>query len=356
MSWAAPASGTQPDQAAMRAVLRRRKSPEKLYWRLSRPRLQEYARAAAMVVIYRLIAAAAAIAALTLFAFLGIVAGNVGRPRWLPLKDIHVPRVRAAEAYAAAQLAHWVPVFIVLGLILAAIPSAHRWIFRLTMLGGAALGYCQRHLPPFPRSAAADITKWSASVVSRILRPGVPMSITAAVVPLVIDAVVAYVLYRIAYRLTWQSAGFIPRRPVSHIHSTFSSVNVARRLAAVPVTAIVLFCAVWIAESVRARLRGAHYLTLVSWYNHPSVAAWVLAAAIIAWIICTPHPQGLRWLLILLLFGVTAYAFSPSVSLLRVPAALPAAAPGAFWALIMAYLLLIGFGFSVVAALLDWAG
>jgi hypothetical protein len=355
MSWAAPASETQPNQAVVRAVLRRQKSLEKLYWRFNRPRLDVYARAAVRVIIYRLIAAAIAIAAITLFAFVGIVAGNVGYPRWMPLKDIHGPRLRSAETHAAPELARWILVFIVLGLILVAIPRAHRWIFRLTMLGGAALGYSQRHLPPFPRSAvAADITKWFASIASRILRPGTPTSITVAAIPLVIGAVAAYVLYRITYRLTWQTTDFIPRRPVNHNHSTFSSVNVVRRIAAVPIAAILLFSGLWMAESVRARLPGAHYLTLISWYSRPSVTAWVLAAAIIAWIICTPHPQGLRWLLILLLFGITAYAFSPRVYLLRVPAALPATAPGAFWALIMIYLLVIGFGFSLVAMVLDW--
>jgi hypothetical protein len=355
MSWAAPASEAQANTVVIGAMLRRRKSLEKLYWRFNRPRPVVYARAAAKLAIYRLAAAVVAIVAITLFAFLGIVAGNVGHLRWPPLKYIHGLRIRVAETHAVVEAPRWVPVFIVLGLILVGIPRVHRWIFRLTMLGAGALGFYQRRFPSLPRWAAvADIAKRSAWIASRVLLPGSPSSAFSTVRPLAIALVAAYFLYRIAYRCTWRTTDFIPRRPVSHYYSAFNGVSVVRRAAAVPVAALVLSAALWLAESIRARLPGVHYLTPISWYSHPQVGAWVLAAVIIALIICTPHPQGLQWLLILLMFGITAYAFAPRVYLLRVPPALPTAAPDAFWALIIAYLLVAGFGFSLVSILLDW--
>ncbi len=137
-------------------MLRRRKSPAKLYWRLERPGPRKYARAVAHVIIYRAVAVAAASIAITLYAFLGVVAGNVSYPRWPAVRSIDGQTISLAEAHATAELNHWMPVFIVIGLILVSIPRAHLWIFRITMLSGVALGYYQRRLPPFPRSAVAS--------------------------------------------------------------------------------------------------------------------------------------------------------------------------------------------------------
>ena len=71
--------------------------------------------------------------------------------------------------HAVTVTAAWMPAFIVLGLILVIIPRPRLWIFRVTMLGAGALGYCQRLLPFFPRSSAASvITERTAALTSHL--------------------------------------------------------------------------------------------------------------------------------------------------------------------------------------------
>src|SRR6266702_1801191 len=101
MSWAAATSEGQEITAAVEAVLRRRRGPEELFWRLRRPRAHVYAREAVRVLIYRVAAAAAAVVAITLCAFLGMVAGNIGTPRWPPLALIGTRTVTLAAVHAA---------------------------------------------------------------------------------------------------------------------------------------------------------------------------------------------------------------------------------------------------------------
>jgi hypothetical protein len=85
----------------------------------------------------------------------------------------------------------------------------------------------------------------------------------------------------------------------------------------------------------------------------PSVWAWVVLTAGTALIICMPRPQGLQGMMILALVAVTAYAFAPQVDLMGVPAWLPAAA-GGFWLVTILYFVVTGFGFDLLAWLLDW--
>jgi hypothetical protein len=360
MSWAAPTSEGQEIPAAVEAILRRRKGPERLFWRLRRPRAHVYARAAVRVLLYRVAAAAAAIVAITLCAFLGMVAGNIGTPRWPPLTQLGMRTITPATVHAVTQFAAWVPAFTVLGVILVSIPRPRLWVFRLTVLAGAALGYCQRHLPPFPRSSLASaITERSASMAAHLpLRsPASSASVSPAAVASVVligAVVVGYAAYRYSFDLARRSTGHIPRRPLTHYRSTFTAVSLPRRLAAVPITAAVLAAGVWIAESIRAPLPGVHYWTFSFGYSPPSITACVLAALIVAWVICMPAPQGFRWLLILLIFGMAAYAFAPSVYLIPLPVTIAAASAGSFWALVVTYLCVTGFGYNLVAVLLDW--
>jgi len=215
MWWPAPSSQGQ-DAPPVIGPIAGRRSPEWLYWRLQRPRARVYARQARRVVLYRAVAAAAAIAAIALCAFLGMVLGNInvalgnisvvlghiGEPRWLqPVTRLGARRLSQAVehsvAHAVTEFAAWMPVFIVLGLVLAIIPRPRRWIFRLTVLGAGALGYCRPLLPPLPRSSAASaVTERTAAMAARLpLRP--PASVAGIVtVVLLLAVAAAYVCYR----------------------------------------------------------------------------------------------------------------------------------------------------------------
>ena len=223
------------------------------------------------------------------------------------------------------------------------------------MLGEAGLGYYQPRLPRLPRSAvAADITGWTARLTASITKTASPSPVLFAVIPLVIVAVAAYVFYRYSYRFAARTAELIPRRPASHYYSSFRGVAMTRRLAAVPVAAALLSVDAWVVETQRASLPGVRYAHFLSGFGRPSPVEWAAAAVIVALVICAPHPQGQQWLLILLLFAITAYAFSPRVYLLPIPAWAPAA-PAGFWVLAAAYALVTGLGFGLVSALLDWS-
>ncbi len=359
-------------------MLRRRRSSPRLYWRLRRPRPRIYARAAAKLIIYRIVAAAAASLAITLNALLGAIAGNINFPRWSSLISIHGQTINSAISHAKTDLTHWartihsqtinsaishaitdvtrwVPAFMVLGLILVSIPRAHQWIFNITMFGGLALGYYQRHLPPLPQSTvAADITKRSAALAIQIPQHlPVSSSLTIAVLPLAAVVIVTGILERSAYILTVRTTSFIPRRPISHYRSTFRAVSVTRRLAAAAITAGLLAVDIWIVRNIRTSLSGAHYGTFLLKHSQFPVTDWVLAAVIVALILCTPRPNGIKWLLVTILSAITAYAFLPDVNLLRIPS-LMSASPNSLWALIIAYLFVTGFGFDLIIALLDW--
>jgi hypothetical protein len=354
MSLAAPADERRGDPAAIRALLRRRQSTEKLYWLLSRPRLRAYATAIASLLLRRVIVAICAAAALALTAFLGVVAGNIGYPTWPAVKKIDGLAIWRADTHAASQVSAWAPAFLFLGLVLACIPRSHRWLFRLTILAGAALGYYRRLIPAFPRSALAlDIGRHAARLAGSIPPSAPPSSIGAAITPLFLVLGVAYVLYRCAYGTTKLTMRLIPRRRTSHLYSAFTTVNPVRRVAAVPVAGALLSFSLWTAEGIRASLPARVGQSLFLAHSAPSVTAWVVLAAGASMMICLPRPQGLQGLMILVLVAVTAYAFAPQVNLIGVPAWLPAAA-GGFWMLIILYFVVAGLGFDLLAWLLDW--
>jgi hypothetical protein len=339
MSWGAPAGDRMGNPALIRAVPHRRISTEKLYWRLKRPGAGIYARAVRGLVIYRVAAAMAATIAITLAAFVGGVAGLVGYPRWPRLPTIHGLAINEASVREVAQISHWELAFVTLGVIVACIPRVHRWMFRVAVLGGAGLGYYQPRLPSLPRSAvAADVTGWTARLTDSVTKTASSSPVLDAVIPLVTVAIGAYVFYRYSYRFAARTAELIPRRPASHYYSPFRGVVLARRLAAVPVAAALLSVDAWVVETLRASLPGVRYAHFLSGLSRPSPAEWAAAAVIVALVICAPHPQGQQWLLILLLFALTAYAFSPRVYLLPIPAWAPAA-PAGFWVLAAAYAL-----------------
>ncbi len=334
-------------------MLRRRKSSAKLYWRLKRPRPRVYARGVVGVIFYRVIAAVVASLAVALCMFLGIVAGNISYPRWPPFSRIQGRTIIMADIHAVAELGRWVPIFIAFGLILVCIPRAHRFIFALTLLSCAALGYYQRYLPSLPASSAtAYTTRQAASLASRIPSK-TSISLTASSVLLAAVAVVAYILYRSAYSLTRRTVGFIPRRPINHYRSAFRSVSLTRRLVAAAVTSGLLSIELWIIENIRAPQPGTYYGISISGHSASSAIVWMLATVVVAFIICTPCPQGFKWLFYVILIAITAYAFAPHVHLLQLPNWLPAV-HNSFWALVIAYIFVTGFAFDLVTALLDW--
>jgi hypothetical protein len=354
MSLAPPADERREDQAAIRTLLLRRQGAERLYWLLNRPRLRVYATAVASLVFRRFIVAICAAAALVPTAFLGVVAGNIGYPTWPALKKIDGRAIWHAEAHAASQVSGWVSAFLVLGLVLACIPRPHRWLFRLTILAGAALGYYRRLIPAFPRSALdLYIDRHAASVAARVALASWPGSAEAAIAPLLVAVFAAYVLYRYAYRFTIQTTGLIPHRPANQLYSPFSAVNPVRRVAAVPVAGALLSFSLWAAEGIRASLHTRVDQSLFFAHSAPSVTGWVVLSVGAALVICLPRPQGLQGLMILVLVAVTAYAFAPQVDLIGVPGWLPGPA-GGFWLVTILYFVVTGLGFDLVAWLLAW--
>jgi hypothetical protein len=352
--WLAPADERREDPAAIRTLLRRQQSAERLYWLLGRPRLRVYAIAVASLVFRRVIAGICAAAALALTTFLGVVASNIGYPTWPAVRKIDRLAIWRAETHAASQVSGWVPAFLILGIVLACIPRPHRWLFRLTILAGAALGYYRRLIPAFPRSAVAlYLGRHAASAVASIRLSSPPGSIEVAIAPPLLVLFVVYVLYRYAYRFTILTTWLIPHRSASHLYSPFSAVNPARRLAAVPLAGGLISFSLWTAEDIRAGLFTRVDQSLFLAHSTPSVTGWVILSAGGALMICLPRPQGLQGLMILVLVAVTAYAFAPQVDLIGVPAWLPAPA-GGFWLVTILYFVVTGLGFDLLAWLLDW--
>lgn len=354
MSWAASASESRGNPALIAALLRRHGSTHALYWRYKRPRARVYAGALSRVVIYRLVAAVEATFAITLLAFAGAVAGIIGYPRWPALKSIHGEMISGATVSAAAELSHWVPAFLLLGLIIVIIPRPHRWLFRITMLSGGAVGYFQQRIPSFPHSAvASDISARAASLTARIPLPKLTTSVSIAMAPPVIAALIGYILYQNSYTLTLRTISFIPIHPVKHYRSTFRAVSVTRRLIAALVTAGLLAVNIWLVENMRLSLPHTHYGTFLLGTSHPSLMAWLIAVVIFALAICAPRPQGYQWLLIFFMVAMTVYAFLPYQMLPPMPVDIPAV-PDSFWVLAVVYLLVTGLAFDLAGALLDW--
>src|SRR5690348_147710 len=304
MSWVGARGDRQENPAAVRAMPGWRKSPPRLYWQLKRPKPRVYMQAVGKLLVYRVVAAAAAGLAITLCALIGGVAGNMSVPRWSSLISIHARHFNSAASHAgevlnrwaesiqgqtiiaaisraAADLTRWVPAFMLLGLILVSVPRAHRWIFNLTLAGGLALGYYHRHLPPLPRSSAAEaITTRSASLSTQATRHLTKSSLAVAVLALILVAIVIYILYSNAFNLTRRTAGFIPHRQVSHYRSTFRAVSAMRRLVAAVITVVLLAVDLWIVRNIRMSLPGLQHGIFIIKHSQISVTGWVLAIVI----------------------------------------------------------------------------
>ena len=340
-------------------MLRRRRSTAKLYWLVERPRPRAYVRGVAHAAVNRLIVAVEASLAILLCVFLGAVAAALSHPRWPALSSIDDLTIRLTVARAVVNLSRCVPMCLLLGLTLAAIPRAQVWLFRFTMLSGVAIGYYQGYLPPLPRSA--DITRNATSLATLARHQLVVISAAnaapaaaIAAASLVVAAGAALIFYREAYALSTRTISLIPHRPRNHNRSAFFRVSLARRLTAVPVTAALIAISIWIVQNARPVLPGAHYGVVLFGYHESSVTGWIAITAIVALLICVPAPRGNRLLLVAILLAIAVYAVWPQAHLLRVPGWMPMAAPRSFWVLGAAYLLVTGLGFGAVAALLGW--
>lgn len=364
MSGAAEAGVSYESPGAFRARHRLRKRQARLYWRLERPRLPKYVRAVAGIVACRVLAAISASLAITLFAALGIAVGNLGYPRWPGIKSIEHSRVVSlAVVPVALQLSRWIPVLIVFGIILAAIPRPQLWIFRLTMLGALGFGYYQRHLPPVPSPAVTTYIMRKAAVSGRWINIHLPLYLNQvkpqSYVPAILFgaalliAVLAHGFYRDAYSLSVRTLRFFPRPPRNRSHSVFSRLSQARRLTAVPVAAGLLLADLWLLQSVRSSLPNARYQAFITTHSQMSAAGWVLLVLVGAFVVCTPGPRGYRRLLITLLLVLIAAALSGYVYLVRLPGSTPGAGHD-FWLLVIIYLVVTGFGFDLLTAWLDW--
>jgi hypothetical protein len=370
MSLVAATSEGEDVPSTVNALLRRRKSADKLYWLINRPGIRFYTIAACRAIARRVVAAIAAAVAMTLWAFIGVVDSNIGYPRWTctcglsaptattelatALKKIKAITIWRATAHAAAELSGWLPAFIVLGALLVCIPYPRRWFFRLTMLSSVVIGYYLREAPAFPRSAIGDIISGKAgSVATRINLSHASGSIIVALLPLALVAIVAYRMSRFAYVWTARTTRLTPRPPPRHSYSSFTVVNPGRRLSAVPVAGALLSVSLWLAENIRAQLARTTSESLFLAHSPPSVAAWVVLCGAVALTICIPRPQGLQGLLILFMVAITAYAFTPRLDIVGVPP-WPPGPPGGFWLVVILYFLVVGLGFDLVAFVLDW--
>jgi hypothetical protein len=364
--------------ATARQVRRRGKKFAELYWRLLRPRPAEYAKAAAGIAICRLVAAVMASLAITLCGFLGVVVGNMNDPHWPTRKNlVDGWAIGVAAVPAVVQLSRLIPAIVLFSAILISIPRAHIWFFRISLLGAMALGYCQRYLPTFPQLAAtADATRkiaLSASWTQRHLAALVgDMQVLQAqqtqhenakqqvtwVLPVYVAAsliifLLAYAFYRAAYVLTLRRGSLFPRRARIHSSSGFYVTALSRRIMAMLVTAGLLLIDLWLLQDIHSSLPAAHYGAAFSGYNHIAAVGCALAAFGAALMVCIPGPRGYRRLWVMLLVAVTAYPVTTHVYLLHLPAWIPPA-PRGFWMIVITYLLVTGFCFDLVAALLEW--
>jgi hypothetical protein len=373
MSGTASAGVPERNPATVRAARRRDRRLAKLYWCLWRPRPGEYARAVAGITICRVTAAVMASLAITLYVFLGIVLGNMSYPRWSTTKNIGDGwAISVAAVPAVVQLSRWVPAIVLFSVILISIPRANIWIFRLTILGGVALGFYQWYLPPFPQPAAiGDIVRrvtsaggWAQSHLALLTsRMQVAQQQGSWVVPVYIGislAIVlfAFILYRSAYLLTARTGSSFPRRPRSHNGSGSYPTSLSRRLMAVLVTVALLSADLWILQNIHSSLPEARYgaffednhIAAIDWALAALGAALIIGAALITWVL---RPRGYRWIWIAFLVAMTVYAVSTHVYLLHLPAWIPPA-PQGFWMIVIIYFIVTVFCFDLVAALLDW--
>jgi hypothetical protein len=310
--------------------------------------------------------------AITLCGFLGAVLGNMSYPRWPTTKNLGDGwAISVAAVPAVVQLSRWVPAIVLFGVILTSVPRPNIWIFRLTILGGVALGYYQRYLPPFPQPAAiGDIVRrvtsagsWAQSHLALLTGHMQVAQQQASWVVLVyigislVIALIIYILYRSAYVLTLRTGSFFPRRARSHNRSGFYVTSLSRRLMAVLVTAGLLSADLWILQNIHSSLPAARYGSFFE-YNHIAVIDWVLAAFGVALIIGAAlitwaRLRGDRWLWIAFLVAITVYAVSTNVYPLHLPAWIPPA-PQGFWIIVITYFIVTAFCFDLVSALLDW--
>ena len=318
-------------------MFRRRNSTAQLYRRLSRPSPVGYARAVLRLIIYRVAAVVAAGLSIALYAFLGSIAGYINNPRWPAIKSVDVQKIRLAAVYATPEVSHWLPLYIVLGAIVVSIPHAHRWIFRLVVLGGAALGYYQRHLPPYPTSGlSVSITK-RAVLLTNPIRAHILMAV--AIAPLI-----AYLLYYLAYILALRTTRI-------HNHRS-NNVSLTRQALALLTTTTLLLINTWLARNIRTKFPGVHYIVSLKHITYLQTYC-LIATLIVTFVICMSRLRSHRLFLITLLIAITVWAISPQVDLLRMPTWIPKGSTS-FWALIIAYLFVTGFGFDLISALFDW--
>lgn len=378
MSGIAPAGARGRSIATARQVRRQGKRFAELYWRLRRPRPAEYAKAAAGIAVCRLVAAVMTSLAITLSGFLGAVVGNMNDPQWPTRKNLMDGwAIGVATVPAVVQLSRLIPAIILFSVILISIPRAHIWFFWIGLLGAVTLGYCQRYLPPFPQLAAtADATRriaLSASWTQRhlaalvgnmqmlqaqqIQHESAQQQVTWVLLVYagasLIILLLAYAFCRGAYVLTLRRGSLFPRRPRTYSSSGFYVTALSRRIMAMLVTAGLLLIDLWLLQYIHSSLPAAHYGAAFSGYNHFAAAGCALAAFGAALIVCIPRPRGYQRLWVMLLAAVTAYAVSTHIYLLHLPAWIPPA-PRGFWVIVITYLLVTGFCFDLVAALLEW--
>ena len=341
-------------------MLRRRKSTQVLYWRLKRPRAQVYVAALIKVIIYRLVAAILAILAIACSAFVGMAGRNTNYHQLFVIKNKNLSLAKGyteliytATVHSLAHLSRWASLFVLLGLIVVAVPRPPRWLFGITMIGGVAVGYYQRRLPPFPVSSIANyMTRRTALMIAKISVSRTSPTLISVLL-LAIAILVGYGLYRNSYVLAVRTGDFIPRHPANHYRSTFRAVSIIRRLVAAIVTGGLLISDFYIVENIRVKLPIVRSENILSRGDQISLMGWLIIIAALALMICTPRPNGYRWLMIVLLAAITAYTFLPCRSLLRLPTAI-IAPQQSFWLLAAAYMLITGLAYSLVSLLLDW--
>jgi hypothetical protein len=119
------------------------------------------------------------------------------------------------------------------------------------------------------------------------------------------------------------------------------------------VTTALLAVNLWLAENIRLSLPHTYYDTFFLANSYLSPMAWIIAIFVFAIAICVPRPQGYRWLLVVFMIAITAYAFLPYQILPPTLVGVPSV-PDSFWVLAVVYLLVTGLAFDLVGALLDW--
>jgi hypothetical protein len=333
---------------------RRRQSSAVLYWRFVRPRARIYATSSAQFIGYRVVAAGGAIIAFALAAFDGAMVGAVGYPRWPPLNKVNAHVALEAIVQASSFASRLAPVILALGIVLAVMPRAHRWHFRIGLLCVIALGYFETSLPQLSQTKlSAEISSHVALAAHSVLskQTGNSPLYLLGVLTVVIAAFM-YTFYLNYYSVAFRTLELIPHRPRNHRRSSFLAVSMARRLIAAIVTAVLLAISLWLMDSGRTLVSVTRHAGPGPWHARFTLIEWVLIALVAGLIVCGSRPNGSRWLLVVLLTVVTVGAFWP-YNLFPLPAGIPTA-PHSFWPLVIAYIAVTGMAFDLVTALLDW--